>query len=72
MGGEGAEGTDPIFANLVSDIENNEEVWAAWYDHAAPESIATPLGYDDRLDSLEKMLMLRCFRPDRITIAAQV
>jgi dynein heavy chain len=59
------------FASLVSDIENNETDWAAWYDHETPEGIGMPMGYSERLDSLERMLILRCFRPDRITISAQ-
>ena len=59
------------FAQIQTDIENNEQDWADWYDHEAPETQEIPLGYGDRLDSLELMLLLRCFRPDRITIAAQ-
>ena len=60
------------FSSLASDIAQNEAEWKEWYDLEAPEAVEElPMGYTDRLDAMEKMLLIRCFRPDRITIVAQ-
>ena len=57
------------FANLIPDIRASVGAWKAWYDLEAPESVAMPQGYSERLTPLERMLILRCFRVDRIYVA---
>lgn len=37
-----------------------------WYDHDAPESQPFPLKYQDSLQGFSRLMMLRCFRVDRI------
>ena len=59
------------FSNLATDIIQNEQEWKVWYDLETPEGGEFPMGYTDRLDAMEKMLLIRAFRPDRITIVAQ-
>jgi dynein heavy chain len=59
------------FTNLATDIKQNEQEWKDWYDLETPESVDFPMGYKERLGAMEKMLLIRCFRPDRITIVAQ-
>ena len=56
-------------ANLIADVRGDVKTWKAWYDLEAPESVAMPQGYSERLTSLEKMLVLRCFRVDRVYVA---
>jgi len=67
--GEGKE----IFETLLDDVKNNEKAWKDWYDLDAPEVAAYPMGYSepDRLSPFQKMLLLRCFRVDRICLAIQ-
>jgi len=58
-------------STLANDIAQNEEDWKAWYDLEAPEQEPLPMGYSDRLENMQKMLVTRCIRPDRITISIQ-
>ena len=37
-----------------------------WFDHDTPESEAFPMQYNDRLSAFQKLMLLRCFRVDRI------
>lgn len=37
-----------------------------WYDGDAPESDTFPLGYSDKLEPFEKLMLMRCFRVDRV------
>ena len=57
------------FAKLPSDIKENVEAWREWYDLEAPESFPIPCGYETCLAPLERLLLLRCFRVDRIYVA---
>eukprot|EP00965_Chrysotila_dentata_P097363 3218320-Pleurochrysis_carterae.AAC.2 len=57
------------FVNLLSDIKRAEPEWRAWYDLEVPESAPMPQNYSETLSPLEKMLVLRCFRVDRIFVA---
>ena len=57
------------FSTLIADLKANIGEWRQWYDMDAPESHPMPQGYSDKLSPLEKMLVLRCFRVDRIVPA---
>ena len=57
------------FSNLIPDIRGSVGAWKAWYDLEAPESAPMPQQYSERLTPLERMLILRCFRVDRIYVA---
>lgn len=37
-----------------------------WYDHDTPESQPFPLKYQDSLQGFQRLMLLRCFRVDRI------
>ena len=61
-----------VFANLVDDLRDNEEVWKVYYNDPKPEEPGKlPMGYDEKLDPLQKMAILRCFRPDRLFLASR-
>ncbi|OHS98802.1 Dynein heavy chain family protein [Tritrichomonas foetus] len=60
-----------VFAKLVDDLTENEEVWNKYYSDPTPEMIDLPMGYQEKLDSLQRMSVLRCFRPDRLFLAAR-
>ncbi|XP_051888343.1 dynein axonemal heavy chain 10 [Pristis pectinata] len=55
-----------LFASLPDDLQLNKEVWKNWYDLDAPEQVEFPLHYKDTLNSFQKLLLLRCFRVDRV------
>ncbi|GMF23629.1 unnamed protein product [Phytophthora lilii] len=63
--GEG-EGESSVFGSLMSDFAQKTSEWKAWYDLEAPELADLPCGYSDKLSSLQKLLVFRCFRQDRV------
>ncbi|KAH1015210.1 dynein axonemal heavy chain 10 [Dendroctonus ponderosae] len=55
-----------MFENLPNQIERNVELWQEWYDMDAPEAMDFPFGYKERLKPFQVLLLLRCFRVDRV------
>ncbi|TNJ27094.1 Dynein heavy chain [Giardia muris] len=57
----------PAFANLVPSIEQRLKDWySSYYVHDTPEKAPLIGDWDTSLNDLERMLILRCFRPDRL------
>ncbi|XP_039327853.2 dynein axonemal heavy chain 10 isoform X2 [Saimiri boliviensis] len=54
------------FGQLPDDVENNQNVWQEWYDLDSLEQFPFPLGYDKNITPFQKLLILRCFRVDRV------
>ncbi|XP_075852592.1 dynein axonemal heavy chain 10 [Microcebus murinus] len=54
------------FGRLPSDVEDNHTVWQEWYDVDSLEQLPFPLGYDKHITAFQKLLILRCFRVDRV------
>lgn len=57
---------NPVFSSLMRDIVDNEVEFREWYDLEKPENSPLPLDYDKKLSLLQKLLVIRIFRPDRI------
>ncbi|XP_044541337.1 dynein axonemal heavy chain 10 [Gracilinanus agilis] len=55
-----------VFGKLPDDLEKEDTVWKAWYDLDSLEQFPFPLGYDTRVTDFQKLLILRCFRVDRV------
>eukprot|EP00062_Callorhinchus_milii_P021625 gi/632978548/ref/XP_007905975.1/ PREDICTED: dynein heavy chain 10, axonemal [Callorhinchus milii] len=55
-----------IFGSLADELENHEDTWKSWYDLDSPEQVKFPLKYRKILNSFQKLLLLRCFRVDRV------
>ena len=53
---------------MADHIEAHEAEWRAWYDLEAEQS-PFPGGFSETLDTFEQMLLLRCVRVDRVTVA---
>jgi len=54
------------FSTLADDVERNGDGWKEWIDLDAPEAADFPDGYEDKLTDFQRLLLLRCFRVDRI------
>ncbi|KAI5616269.1 dynein heavy chain 10, axonemal [Silurus asotus] len=54
------------FGSLISDIEKNPTEWKDWYDLDTPEQAPFPMKYKESLTDFQKLLLLRCFRVDRV------
>ena len=61
-----------VFADLVADFSSNTAMWKAWYDLETPEVEPLPSGFSDKLDPLQKLASMRCFRPDRVYNAVKM
>ncbi|CAF1414151.1 unnamed protein product, partial [Adineta steineri] len=57
------------FQNLILNIEENPIEWKQWAEHDQPENIALPKPFDILLNDFEKLMLIRCFSPNRIIFA---
>ncbi|XP_069368231.1 dynein axonemal heavy chain 5 isoform X1 [Paralichthys olivaceus] len=58
----------PPFTQILTQVSQNERAWRSWFDHPAPEDAVLPDGYEEKLDTFRKLLLIRSWCPDR-TIA---
>ncbi|XP_045502201.1 dynein axonemal heavy chain 10 [Colias croceus] len=54
------------FGDLPDNISNNLQEWQEWFDSDAPESSEIPNNYRSRVNPFSLLMLLRCFRVDRI------
>uniref|UniRef100_A0AAY5K1P1 AAA+ ATPase domain-containing protein n=1 Tax=Esox lucius TaxID=8010 RepID=A0AAY5K1P1_ESOLU len=54
------------FGTLPDDVEKNQSEWKTWYDLDGPEQAPFPMKYKENLTAFQKLLLLRCFRLDRV------
>ncbi|KYN03638.1 Dynein heavy chain 10, axonemal, partial [Cyphomyrmex costatus] len=54
------------FGQLPEEIQDFEDEWKKWYDSDTPESEELPCDYSTRVTLFEKLMLIRCFRIDRI------
>jgi len=62
---------EKLFVNIVNDVKSNIDEWKGWYDLEKPEEVAFPCGYSSRCNYMQKLLILRCFRSDRVYTAVK-
>ncbi|KAL4222174.1 Dynein heavy chain 8 [Mactra antiquata] len=53
------------FSEILNQVARNDKGWKAWFDKDAPEEEVMPDGYTAALDSFKKLLLIRCWCPDR-------
>jgi len=47
------------------------EAWKKYYDSVEPQNEKLPGNWNDKLRSFQKMIVLRCLRPDKVVPAIQ-
>ncbi|KAG2469298.1 DYH7 protein, partial [Polypterus senegalus] len=63
--------TLPAFNWIRENFTNNVSWWKNVYDSAHPNEMTLPEPWDDLLSGFQKLLILRCIRPDKIIPAVQ-
>ncbi|XP_075882096.1 dynein axonemal heavy chain 10-like isoform X2 [Nelusetta ayraudi] len=54
------------FGSLPDDLARDPEQWKTWYDLDGPEQVPFPMEYGENISAFQKLLLLRCFRVDRV------
>ncbi|EFC48546.1 hypothetical protein NAEGRDRAFT_55628 [Naegleria gruberi] len=62
------EGTSPAFSLLPDDMAGSWRRWKEWTEFEKPEEKPLPLEWKNLLP-FQKLLIIRCLRPDRLTMA---
>jgi dynein heavy chain len=62
---------DPL-TKIGDDILADHEEWKEWFNNETPEMTPLPGNYKDECGKFERLLLLRCLRPDRLTVALQM
>ncbi len=57
-------------SGVVESVEQGVGEWEAWYRLAAPEAAELPGDWESKCSELQRLLLVRCVRPDRVTFAA--
>uniref|UniRef100_A0A7S3YCE3 AAA+ ATPase domain-containing protein n=1 Tax=Lotharella globosa TaxID=91324 RepID=A0A7S3YCE3_9EUKA len=55
------------FENIITDLTKNLAEWEKWYNLENPDEAKIPCGYSEKLTALQQLLILRCFRQDRVS-----
>ncbi|XP_074550150.1 dynein axonemal heavy chain 5 [Halichoeres trimaculatus] len=63
--------TLPAFSQILTQVSQNERSWKTWFDHPAPEEATLPDGYQEKLNTFGKLLLIRSWCPDRTTAQAR-
>ncbi|RLN66518.1 hypothetical protein BBP00_00002156 [Phytophthora kernoviae] len=58
------------FHGIISSFEQTLKGWKSWYQSSTPEIEALPGDWEGKCNELQRMLLLRCVRPDRLSIQA--
>eukprot|EP00736_Rhodelphis_marinus_P013382 Rmarinus@m.14828 len=59
----------PAFRGVVSSIEQYQRDWLLWFRSPSPETAELPGEWESKCNDLQRMVILRCLRMDRIVFA---
>eukprot|EP01107_Rhizomastix_libera_P003543 TRINITY_DN1618_c0_g1_i1.p1 TRINITY_DN1618_c0_g1~~TRINITY_DN1618_c0_g1_i1.p1 ORF type:complete len:3854 (-),score=1122.51 TRINITY_DN1618_c0_g1_i1:31-10566(-) len=57
------------FRNIANSFEQNIRDWRDWYFRPEPENIPLPGEWENKCNELQHLILVRCFRPDRVVSA---
>eukprot|EP00033_Pygsuia_biforma_P005625 GCRY01006214.1.p1 GENE.GCRY01006214.1~~GCRY01006214.1.p1 ORF type:complete len:1920 (-),score=585.98 GCRY01006214.1:315-5459(-) len=60
----------PAFHNITASFEQLQREWHAWYHHPESENAPLPGEWENKCNELQRMIIVRCLRPDRVTETA--
>ena len=63
--------TLPAFEGLAEHVHENVHDWKRVFDSAEAHACPLPAPWNKRLQSMQTMCVLRCLRPDKMTMAVQ-
>jgi dynein heavy chain len=61
----------PQYNKLAENFSKNQKDWQSYFEDDATHKAKVPAGLDEKLNQFEKMAILRCLRPDKMTDAIQ-
>ena len=60
----------PAFSGFDGSFEQYGRDWKAWYGTPSPEAEEFPGEWENKCGEFQRLIVLRCLRPDRVTAAA--
>lgn len=60
----------PNFHGMISSFEQYPRDWNMWFTSAEPENSSLPGEWENACNELQKMLIIRSLRPDRVSFCA--
>jgi dynein heavy chain len=60
----------PHFQGISSSFEQNGRNWMQWYQASSPELEALPGEWEAKCNDMQRLVLVRSLRPDRITMAS--
>ncbi|KAK5646415.1 hypothetical protein RI129_004879 [Pyrocoelia pectoralis] len=61
----------PAFRGIMDHFRNNVAEWRKTFDSPEPHTYPLPTPWDSKLSQFQRLLVLRCIRPDKIVPAIQ-
>jgi dynein heavy chain len=58
----------PAFQGFMDKFQKHIDQWKKVYDSAAPHTEQYPSPFCDELSLMQKLVVLRCLRPDKVTL----
>jgi len=60
----------PAFRDIVSAFEQSSTDWFEWFSSKMPEETVLPGEWASKLNELQRLVLVRCVRPDRVGTAS--
>ncbi len=60
---------DQSWSKIIDDLMSENVKWKEWYDDEKPEAKPLPGDYQAKLNSFQRLLIVRVLRPDRVVYA---
>ena len=61
-----------MYGGLLEEMLTDNEAWLKWAQCEKPESDAMPGDWDSKMDDFQKLIVLKAFRPEKLSAAFQM